>query len=205
MDAHEWDRKYGGDEPVSASAPDAAVVEFVTALPPGRALDLGCGAGRHALWLALHAWQVSAVDFSTAALARAVTAATPLPRATRERLTWVNTDVTEIDFQPDYDLVLICDLHLPPESRRRLLRRAVGALRPGGTLIARTETIPEEGPMYDESPCTPDELAADVRDLVTIVAARPAEVEVPAGIAPRNAGEPRAGALVVGFRRPVGT
>ncbi|MFD1814396.1 class I SAM-dependent methyltransferase [Rhodococcus gannanensis] len=213
MDVQEWDRRYREADAAPAAAPDPAVVEFVTALPAGRALDLGCGAGRHALWLALRAWQVTAVDFSTAALTAGVRNAHPLPRATRDRLTWVNADVTKIEFHPDYDLVLVCDLHLTPEERRGLLRRATGALRPGGTLIARTEDGPADDPAGHRTPCTPEELADDVRDLVTVVAARPTEAATPAAVASESLpsttraspSEALPGALIVGFRGSVGT
>ncbi|EME19337.1 class I SAM-dependent methyltransferase [Rhodococcus triatomae] len=213
MDVQDWDRRHRDAEAAPAAAADPAVVEFATALPAGRALDLGCGAGRHALWLALRAWQVTAVDFSTAALTAAVRNATPLPRATRDRLTWVNADVTKIEFRPDYDLVLVCDLHLSAEARRALLRRATDALRPGGTLIVRTEDGVAGDPDLPRTPCTPVELADDVRDLVTVVVSRPAGFE-PSAAALREMSaattrasprEPLPGALLVGFRGSVGT
>lgn len=67
--AHAWDATHAHAEgPVPL--PDPTVVAELSALAPGEALDLGCGSGRHALWLAAHGWTVTAVDFSRSGLWR---------------------------------------------------------------------------------------------------------------------------------------
>jgi SAM-dependent methyltransferase len=64
-----WNRRWAGEERVHAStAPSRFVVAEVADLPPGAALDLACGAGRNAVWLAEQGWRVTAVDFSGVAL-----------------------------------------------------------------------------------------------------------------------------------------
>lgn len=135
MDAEDWNEKYAGSELVWGAPANAVVMEFATSLPAGRALDLACGEGRNALWLATRGWQVTALDFSSVALEKGARAAEPLPRSVRERLEWVRGDVTEIEFESDYDLVLVVYLHLSPNERPKTLRRAAAALRPGGTLL----------------------------------------------------------------------
>ena len=62
--AAEWDQRYAGIEQVWSGRPNAALVSEVTGLEPGRALDVGCGEGADAVWLALHGWQVTALDVS---------------------------------------------------------------------------------------------------------------------------------------------
>lgn len=205
MDAQDWDRRYAGEELLWGSAPEAAVVEFVTALPPGRALDLGCGEGRNALWLALHAWQVVAVDFSTAALTKAARAAAPLPRATRDRLTWVNADVTKIEPGPDYDLVLACRTQLSPESRLPALRRNAAALRPGGTMLileVDTSPTPTDG---GEFRCTPASLASDLDDLLEVTTTRLAPHPSPHPATDSTHPNNGADVLIVGIRRSLGS
>ncbi|MFF0817928.1 class I SAM-dependent methyltransferase [Rhodococcus sp. NPDC003318] len=205
MDAQDWDRRYAGDELLFGAAPEPAVVEFVTSLPAGRALDLGCGEGRNALWLALHAWQVVGVDFSTAALAKAVRAASPLPRATRERLTWVDADVTQIRPGPDYDLVLACRLGLSRESRTSVLRRAAAALRPGGTMLILEPGARAETTGGGESDCTPESLTSGLDDLLELVAVRSEDVRDPH--LPGDPAHPngRSNTLVVGIRPYLGS
>jgi SAM-dependent methyltransferase len=74
VDLKGWDQRYrtelaAGMARAAAPAPSPLFIATAEALRPGRALDLACGSGRHALWLAQHGWQVTAVDGSPAAIA----------------------------------------------------------------------------------------------------------------------------------------
>ncbi len=101
---------------------------------PGRALDLGAGEGRNSIWLAQRGWQVTAVDFSDVAVARGQ--AWAKEEGVAELITWLTADLAE--FRPEaggFDLILSLFLHIPAEQRRSVLRRAAGALAPGGTVL----------------------------------------------------------------------
>src|SRR5579875_1878471 len=71
MDRAEWDARYAGEELLWRAEPNQFLVEEVAELPPGRALDVACGEGRNAIWLAEHGWNATGVDFSEVALAKA--------------------------------------------------------------------------------------------------------------------------------------
>jgi SAM-dependent methyltransferase len=127
--AEEWNERYAAAQQWS-SEPNALVAELLADLPPGRAVDLAAGEGRHALWLAARGWQVTAVDFSDVGLARG----RRQPGA--EKVTWVTADV--LTWAPpvaDLDLVLVAYLHVGEPATTALLTRAVGWLRPGGRLL----------------------------------------------------------------------
>ena len=133
MDQHQWDEAYTGTELVWTAEANRFVVEELAGLPAGRALDLGAGEGRNAIWLAEHGWQVTAVDFSAVGLAKAAELAAGRG-VTGVR--WVEADLRE--YQPGpagYDLVLLAYVHLPPDEFGALLKRAASALAPGGTLL----------------------------------------------------------------------
>ena len=127
-----WDQRYSGPDLVWGAGPNRFVAEELAALPPGRAIDLGTGEGRNAIWLAERGWRVTAVDFSAAGLDRAA-------RLAAERgasVDWVQADL--LDYQPapgGYDLVLIAYLQLPSASLTRVFRAAAAAVAPGGTLL----------------------------------------------------------------------
>lgn len=129
MQASDWDQRYAESRQWSAE-PNALVAELLADLPPGDAVDLAAGEGRHALWLAARGWRVTAVDFSAVGLDRG----RGQPGA--ERVTWVHEDVrTWSAPEASQDLVLVAYLHLPEAETTALFTRAVGWLRPGGRLL----------------------------------------------------------------------
>jgi SAM-dependent methyltransferase len=129
VQAADWDQRYAESRQWSAE-PNALVARLLADLPPGDAVDLAAGEGRHALWLADRGWRVTAVDFSAVGLDRG----RGQPGA--DRVTWVHEDVLSWP-GPEWsqDLVLVAYLHLPEPETTALLTRAVGWLRPGGRLL----------------------------------------------------------------------
>lgn len=132
MDARGWDERYAAAPLVWSAGPNAFVEAELAALPAGRALDLACGEGRNALWLAGRGWQVTAVDFSAVAVDKGHRL------AERQRLDgrvdWVVGDVLTVPL-PASDLALLAYLQLAAQERRTAVRRAWDALTPGGTLL----------------------------------------------------------------------
>jgi SAM-dependent methyltransferase len=127
--SEEWDERYAERQQWSAE-PNVLIAELLAGLPPGDAVDLAAGEGRHALWLAGLGWRVTAVDFSDVGLARG------RGQSGAGEVTWVTADVTAWSAEPEtLDLVLVAYLHLPEAETTALLIRAVGWLRPGGRLL----------------------------------------------------------------------
>ena len=115
-----WDERYAGDELVWTAEPNRFLVAEVDGLAPGRALDLACGEGRNAVWLAERGWTATGVDFSAVGLDKA----RRLADARHVSVQWERADVTE--YQPPaegFDLVIVMYLHLPESSRRIAFRR----------------------------------------------------------------------------------
>lgn len=132
MDRQQWDERYAGTALLWSAEPNRFVVEELAGLPPGRALDLGTGEGRNAIWLAERGWQVTAVDFAAAGLAKAA----KLAGARGVTVTWVEADLREYRPEPEaYGLVLLAYIHLAGGEFTALLETASSALAPGGTLL----------------------------------------------------------------------
>lgn len=132
MDSQEWDQRYAGTGLVWTAQPNRFVVDELEDLPPGRALDVGAGEGRNAIWLAGRGWQVTAVDFSAVALDKG----RRLAGARGLVIEWVRADLR--DYQPQersFQLVLIAYLQLREAELDGVLRRAAAALAPGGVLL----------------------------------------------------------------------
>ncbi len=132
MDSSEWDQRYAGSGLVWTAEPNRFVVAEVQGLPAGRALDIGAGEGRNSLWLASRGWRVTAVDFSTTGLdtGRRLAEVRGVP------VDWVLADALE--YEPEaaaFQLVLVAYLQLAAPSLNRVLRHAIDALAPGGTLL----------------------------------------------------------------------
>ena len=132
MESQEWDDRYAGRELVWTAEPNMFVVAELQDLAPGRALDVGAGEGRNAVWLASRGWQVTAVDFSAVGLAKG----RRLAQNRGVAVDWVLADVR--DYQPEpgcFQLVLIAYLQLREAELDGVLRRAATALAPGGVLL----------------------------------------------------------------------
>ena len=133
MDRQQWDDAYASTDLVWTAEPNVFVVRELGGLAPGRALDLGAGEGRNAIWLAERGWQVTAVDFSAVALAKAARLAAGRGVT---GITWVTADLRGYQPPPgSFDLVLLAYIHLPPAESDALLHAAATALAPGGTLL----------------------------------------------------------------------
>ncbi len=132
MDRKDWNRKHGEAGPLFGTEPNRFLVAEAEGLAPGRALDLACGAGRNAVWLAEHGWSVTGADFSDVALANA-------RRLAAERgveVEWIEADLGEWEPPPRaFDLVAVFYLQVPAGERRLMHARAAESVAPGGTLL----------------------------------------------------------------------
>jgi SAM-dependent methyltransferase len=163
-----WNRRWAGEERVHAStAPSRFLVAEVADLRPGTALDLACGAGRNAVWLAERGWRVTAVDFSGVALRTARS----LAAERRVEVEWIEADVMAwTPPAPAYDLVCVFYLQLPASERPTALARAASAVRPGGTLLVVGHDLLNlaegwGGPTQPDVLFTPDDVVAEIGDL----------------------------------------
>lgn len=130
IDARQWNEYYAANK-TPWTRPDEDLVVEAAALPLGRALDLGAGEGANSIWLARQGWQVTAVDQTPAAIDTLVQLAASEGLAIRG----VVADVAEYRADAHYDLVLICYMHLPSDTRTRLLTTAAATLAPDGVLL----------------------------------------------------------------------
>lgn len=129
-----WNARHSSPDRDPDPHPNPWVREIAGALSPGRAIDLGAGRGRHALWLAGRGWQVRAIDFSPVAieLGRAVATESGLA----DRMEWIEADVTTLELEPrSAELVLLAFLHLEPGPWRSVLAEAADAVTDGGGLL----------------------------------------------------------------------
>lgn len=162
MDAEGWNRRYATAELVWTGEPNRFLVEEVEGLAPGRALDLGAGEGRNAVWLARHGWRVTAVDFSEVGLDKA----RRLAERAGVNVELVCADATE-PIDGAFDLVVVLYLHLPVEDRRQAHRNAATAVAAGGTLLivghdATNLLEGYGGPQDPAVPFTATDVAADL-------------------------------------------
>jgi thioredoxin reductase/SAM-dependent methyltransferase len=160
-----WDAHYDQRDQVWSGDPNAALVREVGDLDAGTALDLGCGEGGDALWLAQRGWQVTAVDVSTVALERGAARAAEV--GLDGQIEWQQHDLASSFPTGTYDLVSAQVLHSPVElPRPELLRAAAGAVAPGGTLLivghAGHPSWAPARPGFEVHFPTPDEVVADL-------------------------------------------
>jgi 2-polyprenyl-3-methyl-5-hydroxy-6-metoxy-1,4-benzoquinol methylase len=120
---------------VARRPPNAHLMAEAVHLPPGRALDAGCGHGADTLWLAAHGWQVTAVDFSAAALAQGRSMAEAAGADVAQRIDWIEGDLATWTAAPGhYDLVVCLYVHVAG-SVEDMVGRMANGVAPGGTLF----------------------------------------------------------------------
>jgi SAM-dependent methyltransferase len=133
VDVRAWDERYATGDLVWGSGPNRFVEAECADLVPGRALDLACGEGRNAIWLAERGWQAEGVDWSAVAIdkAKQLAAQRGVPGAT-----FRVADLLEFELDAGaFDLVLIAYLQVGALARAVVFARAVAAVAPGGTLL----------------------------------------------------------------------
>lgn len=164
MDREAWNQRYADAELVWSAEANRFLVEEVADLPPGRALDLGAGEGRNAIWLAERGWRVTAVDFSAIGLQKA----RRLAEARGVEIDWTEADLRSYSpARSAFDLVVLVYIHLPDEERRSVVRRAADAVAAGGTLlvIGHDRSNIEEGYGGPQDPAilfSPDDITDDL-------------------------------------------
>ena len=129
-----WEEHYAERRRVWSGRANVRLVEVASDLAPGAALDLGCGEGGDAMWLAERGWKVVAVDISETALARAAEDAQA--RGLSDRIDFQQRDLSESLPEGPFDLISAQFLHSKlPLDRTAILRRAAASVRAGGTLL----------------------------------------------------------------------
>jgi SAM-dependent methyltransferase len=167
MKKEDWNRKHGEAGLLFGAEPNRFLVGEVAGMTPGRALDLACGSGRNAVWLAGQGWSVVAADFADVALeqARALAAERGV------EVDWVEADLREWKPPPGaFDLVVVLYLQLPPEELGPIIRQAADALAEGGTMLvvghhSDNLTSGVGGPKEPRVLYTPEDVAVELDGL----------------------------------------
>lgn len=156
----DWDERYRRGEHTN-DEPHPLVVEFASKLKPGRALDVACGAGRHAIWLVERGWQVTAVDSSRVAIEI-------LRRRAGEKDLTVDSRIADLELhefviKPEaYDLIVVCNY-----LQRDLFPAIKAGARIGGVVIAVIALVdddPNVKPMNPAFLMKPGEMRLEFAD-----------------------------------------
>lgn len=162
-----WNEIWDGSDPECA-APDAILASETAHMRPGSALDLGCGDGGNAVWLAKRGWRVTALDFSRSA----IRAGRRLAKREGVEVEFITSDAAAHKPQSRYDLIISFYIQLQPTQRATMLSNGAAALKPGGTLliVAHDRSTPPIG--WSERDLLtlvdPDEIVAELNGLLRI-------------------------------------
>ena len=142
----EWDRRYAERDRLWSGQPNGALVAEVAGLAPGRVLDVGCGEGADAIWLARGGWDVTALEVSGVALERAAAHARDAGVSVR----WIHAGLAEAALAPrSFDLVSAqypALLRTPDAAAERAMLAAVA---PGGVLLLVHHAGMDTQPAHD--------------------------------------------------------
>ncbi|KNC17364.1 hypothetical protein AC792_14225 [Arthrobacter sp. RIT-PI-e] len=161
-----WDSRYRQSTRIWSGRPNRQLVDLGEGLAPGRALDVGCGEGADAIWLASRGWDVLGIDVSEVALSRAREHTAELEADVAARLDWRQVDLlSEPGLPRDLDLVTTWFLHLPEPERSRVFGSLAGLVGVGGTFLVGAHDPSDlhsgtRRPPQPELFYTPQEIAA---------------------------------------------
>lgn len=169
FDKDYWDKVWHGDRATAmgTSPANPHLVQQVGDLPPGRALDAGCGAGAEAIWLAQQGWQVTGADVAAAALETAAERAAAA--GVTDRVQWVQADLSEWEPASPYDLVTTHYAH-PAMPQLEFYDRIASWVAPGGTLLI-------VGHLHHHDHGTPEEASVTAADITARLDAEVWEIE----------------------------
>lgn len=162
-----WDERYTAEGMLWGAEPNAVVAEIAGDLPVGTVLDLACGQGRNAVWLAQRGHDVTGIDLSPVAVGQARRLADDVG----VDVDLATGDVTEWDpAGRTWDLVLLSYLQIPAVDRAVAHAKAVAAVASGGTLLLIAHHLDNldggiGGPQSPEVLYTEDQLAEDFAEL----------------------------------------
>ncbi|MFC4562455.1 class I SAM-dependent methyltransferase [Nocardiopsis mangrovi] len=185
MGEQSWDERYRSRDRLFSGDPNGVLVTEAAGLPPGQALDVGCGEGGDALWLARRGWLVTAVDISRVALRRAAAAGADVAG----RVAWRHADLTAVPPPAGaFDLVSAQYFPLVREPGHTALRGLLDAVAPGGTLLFGSHDTADLPPDHEhgfdpDAYYRPAEIAGLLDDGWTVLVAetRPRTAPAPAG------------------------
>ena len=163
MDQQHWEDLYGSREQLFSGNPNGMLVAEVADMTPGQALDVGCGEGADAHWLASRGWQVTAVDISRTALDRAART------HTGDRVSWTHADLA-VTPPPAGAFDLVSAQYFPLTKAHSGLPGLLAAVAPGGTLLVVSHDPAEIPPEFDRADYYwPAEIAEMLGEQWTIV------------------------------------
>ena len=168
-DSQWWDEMWSGKD-VIETLPDDILLSHVKDIAPGRALELGCGAGANAVWLAERGWAVKAVDFSE----EAVRLSKGLAARRGVAVDFNVGDATAFTPDEQFDLIISFYMHLWPRDRAKMLANACRLLDAGGKLLFVSHDKSNPPPHWTEdefeSLTTPEEVVSELSGLEIEVA-----------------------------------
>ncbi|MDQ3155261.1 MAG: class I SAM-dependent methyltransferase [Actinomycetota bacterium] len=133
MDAEFWQARYQQSQRIWSGAPNPQLAAEASGLGPGKAIDVGCGEGADAIWLANRGWMVTAVDFAQAALDKGEAEAQR--QGLSDNIAWICEDLASWQPPREYTLASAQFFHLEPTLRDAALRHLAASVVTGGTLL----------------------------------------------------------------------
>lgn len=130
-DKSTWNERYAAKELVWSAGPNKRFAEEVATMKPGRALDVACGEGRNAIYLAEQGWQVTAIDFSEVGIEKG----RQIAAKRGVDVEFIVGDLVDVSLPHEFDLVAVLYLHTDPGSRHTWLPRVIASVATGGWFL----------------------------------------------------------------------